>query len=385
MIFGAGTTPSLASILPGVAPFFESSDGTDLADAFRRSVELHLRSDVTTSLLLSSGVDSSAVALAAHQLGVELQCLTIASAGANDESPDAAVTASRYGHRHAVVEAELDDATIRSFFAAMQRPSIDGLNTYLVCRAVKDRGVKVALSGLGGDEALGGYAHFQLLPLLRVLRSRGGRAGSTRESQKMARLLAADGPRDPWSVDLLQREVLEPSIVEKLSGIDPLNVAGVEPRPSDLDDFDSLVRAETDLYLKTTLLPDADAFSMCSSVELRVPFVDVEVFAAAASARARNPECRGKRALVDGLRDPHLDAIAARKKRGFSLPMPELMRTGALRQTVAALEDPGAALWRQVDRGAALDVIAAAPASRWPEVWVFAALNAWIESVGLDA
>ena len=57
------------------------------------------------------------------------------------------------------------------FFQAMQRPSVDGLNTYLICKAVHEAGFKVALSGLGGDEAVGGYSHFRLLRYLPVLRA----------------------------------------------------------------------------------------------------------------------------------------------------------------------------------------------------------------------
>ena len=57
------------------------------------------------------------------------------------------------------------------FFQAMQRPSVDGLNTYLICKAVHEAGFKVALSGLGGDEAVGGYSHFRLLKYLPMLRA----------------------------------------------------------------------------------------------------------------------------------------------------------------------------------------------------------------------
>ena len=125
--------------------------------AFRESVDLHLRSDVPTALLLSGGVDSAAVASVSRDLGRKLNCVTVSGFEALDESSDAAATAAHYGHAHDVVPARVDTATIDDFFKSMQRPTIDGLNTFLVSQAIREAGYKVALSGLGGDEALGGY------------------------------------------------------------------------------------------------------------------------------------------------------------------------------------------------------------------------------------
>lgn len=75
-----------------------------------------------------------------------------------------------FGHRHQVVHARGDTLKLAAFFWRMQRPKIDGLNTWTGCRTVQRTGFKVALSGLGGDEALGGYRRFQLLHTLRPLR-----------------------------------------------------------------------------------------------------------------------------------------------------------------------------------------------------------------------
>jgi asparagine synthetase B (glutamine-hydrolysing) len=56
-----------------------------------------------------------------------------------------------------------------SIFDAMDQPSIDGMNSYLVSKVVAERGIKVALSGLGGDELLAGYSTFESVPLVRRL------------------------------------------------------------------------------------------------------------------------------------------------------------------------------------------------------------------------
>ena len=125
------------------------------ARRYRESVRLHLGADVPTALLLSGGVDSAAVAAIGRHLGQDLHCLTVAADGAPDETLAAAQTARHYGHHFQRVQVDLDSDMVR-FFQAMQRPSVDGLNTYLICQAVHQAGFKVALSGLGGDEAVGG-------------------------------------------------------------------------------------------------------------------------------------------------------------------------------------------------------------------------------------
>jgi asparagine synthase (glutamine-hydrolysing) len=85
--------------------------------------------------------------------------------------------------------------------------------------------------------------------------------------------------------------------------------------------FAAMAAAEVAIYLQAMLLPDADTFSMASSVELRVPFVDSHVFSAALeSARGRN-SAPGKAAIGKALGDRYLEALATRPKRGFSLPM----------------------------------------------------------------
>src|ERR1039457_1494462 len=205
---------------------------SDLGAALAESTDLHLGADVPTALLLSGGVDSAAIAAISRRLGRDLHCLTVAADGAPDETPEASRTARHYGHSFRRVQTVLEDSDVARFFQAMQRPTVDGLNTYLICKAVHEAGFKVALSGLGGDEAVGGYSHFRLLKYLSVLRlldrmpkpansavanvlARTGTAGAA----KSKRLIAAGGPREGWGLSLLQREVLPGSLAAELTGI----------------------------------------------------------------------------------------------------------------------------------------------------------------------
>jgi asparagine synthase (glutamine-hydrolysing) len=149
--------------------------------------------------------------------------------------------------------------------------------------------------------------------------------------------------------------------------------------------FADLVEADSELYLQRVLLPDADAFSMASSVELRVPFVDRWVFGAAIQANGGHLRWRGKAALAGSLEDADLLAQTRVKKRGFALPMAEWIDRGPLTPLITDLQDPGQPVWRYVDQVVAREIMASASPSRWSVPWTFGALNAWLVSVASDA
>jgi asparagine synthase (glutamine-hydrolysing) len=393
--FGLDGRVAMRSILPA-GPLAAPGTPQDLGSALTESIDLHLAADVPTALLLSAGVDSATIAAIGQRLGRRLHCLTIATEDAADESSEAAETARHYGHRFQRIPAALDSNDVANFFAAMQRPSIDGINTYLVSKAVHDAGFKVALSGLGGDEVSGGYRNFRLPRLVPVLRLTArmpepvigmsawalARLGLA-EQAKARKLLSAGGPRDGWGLSLLQREVLHAAVVGELTGIsnhpDPgPAIARIRGAPAS---FGAMVASEVAIYLQATLLPDADAFSMASSVELRVPFVDVQVFAASLALAGDATKSPGKAIIGASLNDPYLERLAARRKSGFGLPMRRWL-TGVLAPVLRAAEEPDAPVWLVLDRTAAQrrGLIPLMARERWAEAWIIAALNAWLET-----
>src|ERR1035441_5206141 len=324
---------TLRPIVPE-GPLVATESFADLGSALSDSVDLHLGADVPTALLLSSGVDSATIAAVGRRLRRDLDCLTIATPGAADESTGAAETARHYGQCCRRIRSNLEVGDVAKFFGAMQRPTIDGLNTYLVSKAVHEAGFKVALSGLGGDEAVGGYSHFRLLkclpalrgvrklpPLLTSVAAKVLAQKGIASEVKAMRLLGKQGPRDGRQLSLLQREVLPESLAADLTGNEYRSVMGRSSHvPGSFPErFSAMVAAEVAIYLQAMLLPDADSFSMASSVELRVPFVDSHVFSAALeSSHGRNGP-PGKAAIGAALGDPYLEALATRPKRGFSL------------------------------------------------------------------
>ena len=306
-------------------------------------------------------------------------------------------TARHYGHQHQRVPAALNPGDVDTFFSAMQRPSIDGLNTFIVCRAVREAGFKVAVSGLGGDEAVGGYPHFSALRYLPVLRLMdqvpGSIAGTLAQwamrhrvagRSKVRRLLAKGGPRHGRELAMLQREVLSTPLVSALTGISDVAVANptfafspMHPGP-----FQDMVGAELSVYLQPMLLADCDAFSMSSSIELRVPFVDPLAFSAALRLNVRGRVAPGKSIIGAALDDPYLSDLATRPKRGFSVPMLDWL-SGPLAPVLTAANEPNAPIWSILDRAAATrsGLAPLKVRDRWADVWVLGAFNSWLESV----
>jgi D-inositol-3-phosphate glycosyltransferase len=134
------------------------------------SVRAHLVADVPVSVFLSGGIDSAAVAGLASGLVRQVEGITIGFdefAGRHeDEVPVAAAIAAHYGLPHfvrRVSRAEFEQ-DIPRILDAMDQPSIDGVNTWFASKAAAERGYKVVLSGVGGDELFCGYSSFRQIP-----------------------------------------------------------------------------------------------------------------------------------------------------------------------------------------------------------------------------
>lgn len=389
-------TRSSGEITSNLFDALPARDERQLREDFLTTVSLHLNSDVPVALLLSSGLDSAAIAWACAVLDAPLTCVTVETwpapgdRGDRDrESPRESVGAARvaatFGHRHEIVGSPPTRPLVARFFAAMQRPSIDGLNTFLVSRSIASLGIKVALSGLGGDELLAGYPSFRMLRYLPLLRAGdaimfnrliAGVCGATNE--KLAYLLGAGGPRDAVGLAHLSRRVFLDRQVDALA---PGTPWGVRLGADGDSSARSLSLAELAGYLGGTLLPDTDAFSMAWSVEIRVPYVDVAFARAALSFAPRRGV--GKRRFAAILDDRELRGIARRPKLGFTLPMDRWMRKGPLAEVVRAAEAPDARVRGILDPDAVSRVLCLWRDGRlgWSRAWSIVSLDAWLRSL----
>ncbi|HEX8273573.1 MAG TPA: asparagine synthase (glutamine-hydrolyzing) [Longimicrobiaceae bacterium] len=366
-------------------------------EALRDSVEHHLVADVPVGFFLSGGIDSSAVAaLAAEVRGGAVDTFTVVFDEREfSEAPVAAAVARRLGARHHEIPLAGEGllAALPDAFGAMDQPSMDGLNTYVVSRAVRESGLKVVLSGLGGDELFAGYPSFRRAralarlprwtgPLRRAAASAAGRLEGAR-AEKGALLLRDPDPA--LAAYRASRTLFGPRAVRALAGRDA-DPAGARP-PAGLPLLQRVSWHETAGYMRDTLLRDSDVFSMAHGLELRVPFVDPATAAAAAAADDRLKLGRGsKPLLVAAVADLLPREVWDRPKQGFTLPFAAWLR-GALHDEVAGAFAAGP--WDRVgvDGAAARGVWSAFRAGRvgWSRPWALYTLLRWARHNGVEA
>jgi asparagine synthase (glutamine-hydrolysing) len=304
------------------------------------SVRAHFVSDVPVALFLSGGRDSVALLAAARALeDVPLQTFTVTMPGsALDEGRQARLAADYFGAEHtevAVTSLDLDEA-LDAFFAAMAQPSVDGFNTFLVARAARRAGIRVALSGVGGDELFGGYPSFTDVPRLHGVLRAGGQAlrrvapwltqAASPRVSKFGRIAAA-APRTLADVWWEYRGLWSRADVSHLTGHQPTS-RREEMGLTDGHPFDVIRACEWQHFLERQLLPDADAYTMCHALELRTPFVDhVLVDAVLAAGRwSRGAAPTYKQALFTSLDAMTVPALRAEPKQGFVLPFESWLR-----------------------------------------------------------
>jgi asparagine synthase (glutamine-hydrolysing) len=296
------------------------------------AVEEHLLSDVPVASFLSGGIDSSIItALAAQKLANKLQTYSVGfDLEEFDESAIANEVARRYGTDHRAIRLS-EEQVIESVTEAVEKldlPSMDAINTYIVSRAVAARGVKVALSGLGGDELFGGYPSFRDVPRLQLiaalpglLRRLVGLVGN------LGRRLA-DVPSTGDAVELAQwrrRFFTDESI--RRAGL-PVTREKLEVPVAFPDDFSRISWAELTGYMRRMLLRDADQMSMAVSLEMRVPFLDHELveYVLGLPCEVKKRYAGVKGLLLEACRDLLPPAVYDRPKAGFVLPMKQWMR-----------------------------------------------------------
>ena len=375
------------------------------------AVRAHLLSDVPLGIFLSSGLDSSTLAVLSAAVAPEaVQTFTVGFADhqALDENPVAAETARLLGlnhHRIELTEAEVLAQT-RRYLAALDQPTLDGLNTFIIAGAVRARGIKVALSGLGGDELFGGYPSFHQVPALARWLSRLAVVpaamrrqaaslcfiGQARAQRQKARELAVTPPTVRNLYFRRRRLCSDQELAAFGLGTADLNLnedflppesrpdaalAGLEPQAA-------ISVLESRFYMGNTLLRDADVFGMAHGLEIRVPLLDRAlldtVFALPGPWRVRRG-AQNKPLLADAMAD-QLARLQRLPKRGFSLPQAAWM-AGPLRpqfeHLMARVADSGLlapaavqTVWR--------DFLADRAGPTWSRAWTLGVLGAWLDA-----
>jgi asparagine synthase (glutamine-hydrolysing) len=318
----------------------------DLNAALVDSVRHHLVADVDVGVFLSAGLDSTAIAALAAGLGGQVRTVTLGfeeyRGTERDETILATKFASAIGADHRTVWINKTDfvSELGRITDRMDQPSIDGVNSYFVAKAASDTGLKVALSGLGGDELFGGYPSFAEIPKLVSAVSRLPLA--QRFGKGMRQFLAplippATSPKyagvleyghSVASAYLLRRSLFMPWELPKVldqdlvdEGLERLcTLERLQATASGVSEARFKISAlEAEWYMRNQLLRDTDWASMSHSLEVRVPLVDPELWRAVASlGRGGSVPTKSAMAWASGARLSQ--EVVARPKTGFTTP-----------------------------------------------------------------
>lgn len=333
------------------------SRGEDIAEQFRDalldSVRHHLIADVPVGAFLSAGVDSGALIGLMRDLGqTEIKTITLEFeefvGGTADEAPYAKQLANQYSADHTTrrIGAEEFKRDLPHIISAMDQPSVDGINCWFVAKAARELGLKVAVSGVGGDELLGGYSTFHRVPRCvkwfgpaSRIAGRGAAFGllvetacrlGVRLHPKAIGLLAYGG--SAAGAYLLYRGLFLPTelggvigdadfVREGLARLDPLAHVAAALQDGPKSPFGEVATLESSFYLRNQLLRDADWAGMAHSLEIRTPLVDSSLLRSVAPLLARRNRPNGKSLLANAPKRPLPSEIVNRPKTGFGIPI----------------------------------------------------------------
>lgn len=337
----------------GSAPASTAREASfEFAQHVRASVEAHLVADVPVGLFLSAGIDSGALAGLMRDCGQNrITAITMSfeelRGTDRDETPMSRLVARHYDLEHHICVVTQDEfATfVQDILSAMDQPSVDGVNTWMVSKAASELDLKVVLSGLGGDELLGGYDNFSRVPRMartaRLIKYGGplrhlarsalkySGSGLLRDNPKLLGLFDQDGGTSssyllartlllPWEVgQVLDNEIVREGFAQLR--LEERTAALLQPQPP--TSFHEISLLESSMYMRNQLLRDSDWASMAHSVELRVPLVDWSLLRATIPLQHHFGGGLGKLALANAPARPLPKAVQSRPRSGFTVPV----------------------------------------------------------------
>jgi asparagine synthase (glutamine-hydrolysing) len=382
-------------------------------DLLHEAVEGQTVSDVPLGVFLSGGIDSSSlVAMLSRTNPGKVSTFSLAFRETDyNESEYCRAIAQRFhtDHHESVISQREALECVPNAIRAMDQPTMDGVNTYLVAKKTREAGITVALSGLGGDEMFAGYSTFRTVPALErfarwkhwipakanhAIGSRVGHALAAMypgaRGQKLAALISENGRLiHPY---FLSRMLFVPAQRERLlkdASHAASEAAGVTLREtlraaSTFDPINRVSYLEARCYMQNILLRDADCMSMAHGLEVRVPLLDHKLaeFLFTLPGDWKLDSRTPKPLLVKATSGALPDAIVRRKKRGFTLPFERWMRDemrgdiekqlcsdpkGPLADVLAP--DAPRAVWEQFMAGK----------TSWSRPWALYVLQRWCE------
>lgn len=369
-----------------------------------RSISLRMVADVPVGAFLSGGIDSSLMVACMSELSSDpVQTFTICSEEqAYDESSFADIIAKKFKTKHhpIVLQPKYFLDQVEDIMLSMDTPSGDGPNTYFVSKYTREAGIKVAISGLGGDELFAGYTKFRIylrllrnqwmLTLPKGIRNRSAallmRYGAAR-FQKMSHLLTLQS----WDLKSVYPALRNSNLYKDQTGL-LVNPNHYDPVESKLLSMEAYTRklgfisqctiGELESYTRDVLLRDTDQMSMVHGLEVRVPFFDPDLFSyvISLSDKIKFPNTP-KQLLVEAMAPRIPIAVTNRKKMGFTLPFNVWLRKDLKEMAARRLEyladrnefqsDAVVKTWNRFLKDD--------PRVQWTSIWKLTVLSDWMQ------
>ena len=371
------------------------------------AVSLRLVSDVPLGIFLSGGIDSSAVLAFASEVSPRpLETFSVIFGEEQfSEANYADIVAKTYHSRHHPILLSQQDLLkeLPEAIAAMDQPTMDGMNTYVISKATKVAGVTVALSGMGGDEVFGGYRNFRNVPRMmrfralaswtspvwRYLLGSTPLLGTDFRSKLLCLLTGSYPASHPY---FLARSLFLPDRVRRFFAPDVVasnnhnagyeRLADMVREVENLDAVNQVSVLEASAYMANMLLRDTDFMSMAHAVEVRVPLLDHHLWEYVLPLRGRLKLDRHlpKPLLLKAVRPGIPEEIYHRPKMGFQLPFAHWMRDQLrpeLETELNEVDDSGVLLlkssqissvWGEFLRGR----------TSWSRPWALYVLKQWV-------
>jgi asparagine synthase (glutamine-hydrolysing) len=397
--------------LPDGAEMDLASTRKRIRSLLEQSIERRLVSDVPLGAFLSGGIDSSAVvALMACASAQAVDTFSVVFEEEEyDESEWSELMARRYGTRHHPLLLKPGDflEMLPAALGSMDHPSGDGLNSFVVCQLTRAQGVKVALSGLGGDELFAGYPVFTQAPailrkcilklpspLRRGLAAAYGMLNHGREAAKKQSVLSLPEVsleevykvfRTIYDWEEAKRLMsLPPSSAHPLDGI----LSQMRSTRQAFPHLSQISGLEISSYTQSVLLRDTDQMSMAHALEVRVPFFDHDLVEFAMGIPdAFKLGSYPKQLLVESLGELLPSSLVHRKKVGFMFPWEKWLRgelRGFCEERIRRFAARGLAgksididrIWRSYQAGEG--------PWRWSHIWLPVVLEDWLQRNGIE-
>ncbi len=319
-----------------------------LRNSLFESVDSMLVGDVPVGVFLSGGIDSSVISGILKELGrSDIETFSIGfSDSAYNELPYARQVAEQNRSKHHEIEITPRHLIeeLPQIIRAMDQPTGDGLNTYLISKHTRKH-VTVALSGLGGDELFFGYHMFRMVPKVlsitrplfslpegfrqRIFSLVQGLTGSLGVNGRFSEVLRGS---DPFSSAYLAMRKVFPedavwnSLWKRRPDKFPFQalVADCAKSCRDLPSQEAVSYMELKTYMQNTLLRDSDSMAMRHALEVRFPLLDESILDLAAEIPPAYKH--GKKIFIESVKDLIPPEVQTRKKMGFSFPLPLWMK-----------------------------------------------------------